>query len=336
MDVEISKKESRELSNELTEKIQHLILNEPKLNDLSSKQIDELLKKHILNNLSSQLTKEIEKAKFNEDEIVSRWLNSFKSKYTQEQYELRFKEFRRWLSGSLLDVTSEIADEYSAYVIALGGSDSLHQSRVVSISSLYSKLVRWNYVNRNPFQGGVSIKVERLKKRADEIPMSEDIDRLKEYCILLQNTKGKKSGDNKKRLSGKRNLAIILILEYTGLRSGSLKTFQLFKNGDFIAKSKGGKVQGCLPEYIIEDLASLGYAGDINGKYLFKNYTGFKMFLRSAIRYTGLKNFSAHGFRHYFAVNHYKEHKDIVKLQRALGHSSSFITDTYLSSLNLK
>jgi site-specific recombinase XerD len=43
--------------------------------------------------------------------------------------------------------------------------------------------------------------------------------------------------------------------------------------------------------------------------------------------------YSAHDFRHYFAVSEYQKDKDIYKLSKMLDHSNIAITETYLKSL---
>jgi len=45
--------------------------------------------------------------------------------------------------------------------------------------------------------------------------------------------------------------------------------------------------------------------------------------------------YSVHDFRHYYAINNYKQDKDIYKLSKMLDHSNIAITQTYLKSLKL-
>jgi integrase/recombinase XerD len=46
--------------------------------------------------------------------------------------------------------------------------------------------------------------------------------------------------------------------------------------------------------------------------------------------------YSAHDFRHYFAVSEYQKDKDIYKLSKLLDHTNISITETYLKSLKIE
>ena len=45
--------------------------------------------------------------------------------------------------------------------------------------------------------------------------------------------------------------------------------------------------------------------------------------------------YSAHDFRHYFAVSEYEKDKDIYKLSKLLDHSGISVTENYLRSLKI-
>jgi site-specific recombinase XerD len=45
--------------------------------------------------------------------------------------------------------------------------------------------------------------------------------------------------------------------------------------------------------------------------------------------------YSAHDFRHYFAVSEYQKYKDIYKLSKLLDHTNISITENYLKSLRI-
>jgi integrase len=46
--------------------------------------------------------------------------------------------------------------------------------------------------------------------------------------------------------------------------------------------------------------------------------------------------YSAHDFRHYFAITEYQKDKDIYKLSKLLDHTNIAVTETYLKSLKLE
>ena len=45
--------------------------------------------------------------------------------------------------------------------------------------------------------------------------------------------------------------------------------------------------------------------------------------------------YSAHDFRHYFAVSEYLKDKDIYKLSKLLDHSNISVTEGYLKGLKI-
>lgn len=45
--------------------------------------------------------------------------------------------------------------------------------------------------------------------------------------------------------------------------------------------------------------------------------------------------YSIHDLRHYFAIKHYQENKDIYALKLLLGHASIQVTDHYLKGMQM-
>jgi site-specific recombinase XerC len=145
--------------------------------------------------------------------------------------------------------------------------------------------------------------------------------------------------------------AIIETLSLRGLRIGALPTLEL-KGKKYHGKSKGkvlkesGKDGITLP---VKSLAAIEAAGldmkkpfawetrqktAINANALerrINNHMG-KLYRVGKIRAA----YSAHDFRHYFAVNEYEKTKDIYRVSTLLGHENIAITQTYLKSLDVE
>ncbi|MDR2534621.1 MAG: tyrosine-type recombinase/integrase [Treponema sp.] len=45
--------------------------------------------------------------------------------------------------------------------------------------------------------------------------------------------------------------------------------------------------------------------------------------------------YSAHDFRHYFAITEYSKNKDIYRVSKLLGHAGIRVTETYLKGLGV-
>lgn len=149
----------------------------------------------------------------------------------------------------------------------------------------------------------------------------------------------------------KRNIAIIYVLLYCGLRRNELinlkcREINLEKEEITIegetSKSRRtriipmhSQVKAVLIDYLNER-KKLSYTTP----YLFvsKNrdeklkLSGFKHFIDNLKKKSGVK-FSAHPFRHTFAVNALANGSDIIKLKQLLGHRDIRMTATYLRCL---
>jgi integrase len=120
-------------------------------------------------------------------------------------------------------------------------------------------------------------------------------------------------------------LAALIVLRATGLRIGALPMLTIEKNGKYYAESKGGIASGKLSEEALNRLAELG----LDQRKPFDEYKSFSIWIYRATD----GKFSPHSIRHRFAIDHYRENKDIARLQKALGHSSLTATTSYLSGL---
>ena len=122
---------------------------------------------------------------------------------------------------------------------------------------------------------------------------------------------------------------------FRGLRIGALPTLSI-RGGRFTARSKGKDISGELPA---EALAAIRVAG-LDGRRPFAETTETK--LADAIRKRTAKltttgaitaSYSAHDFRHLYAVTEYRKDRDIYRVSKLLGHASIQVMETYLRGL---
>lgn len=149
-----------------------------------------------------------------------------------------------------------------------------------------------------------------------------------------------------------RNSAMITICCNMGLRKGELLGLELkdvdFKNGWIIvpgeiSKSKRTKtlkmnpdVTFALQSYMAERNArgsktrALWVSNNDDRKF---TEGGFIHFVRRIKKEAGIERFHIHRLRHTFAVNYYSQNKDMLGLQKVLGHTDMDMTKKYLRGL---
>jgi integrase/recombinase XerD len=148
----------------------------------------------------------------------------------------------------------------------------------------------------------------------------------------------------------RRNLAIIYLLFYCGIRRGEIVGIQLMDldigkrmltvRGE-TSKSKITRQVPLHPDMVmyLEDYLLERKKKKYQSGYLFMSDTGdngltiygYTHLVRSLIRKTGVK-FHLHKFRHTFATNLVRGRVDVYAIQRLLGHKDLRMTEKYLRS----
>lgn len=152
------------------------------------------------------------------------------------------------------------------------------------------------------------------------------------------------------RLLAKRNIAMIMLLAFTGIRKGEFLNIQssdlvMSKKTLFIraetSKSRRARQLALndelipfLNEYISErvDYKTPYLWVSNNGDHKFSEH-GLKHLVKRLTDHTGI-NCRLHRFRHTFAVNLYKQTRDIWLVHKALGHQTLKMTMKYMRSEN--
>jgi integrase len=211
-------------------------------------------------------------------------------------------------------LTPALADDF---IYSLRGERSAASIRldVSSASSFYTWLERRHTEIRNPFRG---TKARPAKKAAKKIAVPSAI----EVETIIK--------ELPKDLA-----AAVSVMAYRGLRAGALPTLSI--SGDkFSGHSKGKDVSGKLPDIALKAIKSAKVP--LRGPFAGKSANTFGKRLARAIgklHKEGKINggYSAHDFRHFFAIAEYRKDKDIHRVSKLLGHASIQITETYLKYL---
>jgi integrase len=135
-------------------------------------------------------------------------------------------------------------------------------------------------------------------------------------------------------LSGPYKVAAVL-MSRRGLRVGALPSLAI-RDGRFKAYSKGKDINGEMPDDCIKAVRA-------EGLELARPFAGIdEEQIKDHFRYTTGKlvkagtikaPYSVHDLRHYYAVNEYRRDRDIYRLEKALGHASITVTESYLKGL---
>ncbi len=320
------------------------VLDAPELEALSEKQIESIAKKYYIEKLTNEFAREVKKKELDRDGLnhyVQQWLDGFSSRHTRRSFQKNIDLFLLWLNKkSIVEVDSRIADKY---IVELKGNTALSvntiRQRIASCSSFFSTLARWNVIDKNPFIGIRGLPKKKITvKQENQIPSNIELDTLEEYALkAIHDAQGVRGRGVKRKLSGNvYALAALKVLRSTGLRVGALQCLIIDKNRYYKAVSKGSVAQGRLSEEIVSFLDGLGlssrqpfqhYSPNAFSIWLWRSLTGGE--LRKSIN----KIFSPHGIRHRFAIDFYKQTKDVHELCKRLGHSSLLVTTAYLSGL---
>jgi len=219
----------------------------------------------------------------------------------------------------------------------------IRRSTVATYRSKLNKFFKWlrrkNYISLNPFD---EMEYPRVEYNNQQYLEKEKIEALFNYINYYSEYNN---------FLRKRNLAIISLALYSGLRKGEVLNLKL-ADIDFIRKTIyvcGETSKSKTDRYVLmnKELASLlsdyinertqmGYKNEYFIVSAIKDtkFTahGFKHFIAKLNQESGVK-FHFHQLRHTFAVNCIKNGFDISELQPQMGHKDIRMTGTYLRKM---
>jgi integrase len=203
------------------------------------------------------------------------------------------------------------------FIYQLTGAPKSIRLKIAAISSFYSFLERRHTAVKNPIRGTKARPKDKTIKEL-EIPTDDEmpiiLDSLPEYEKIA-----------------------VFIMSSRGLRIGALSKLKIWGNA-FSSVSKGKDINGTFTD----DIMNMIKTSNLNNKVPFGDCTTNALKIR-IIRATkklykdGKINapYSAHDFRHYYAISNYKQDKDIYKLSKLLDHANIGTTENYLKSLKI-
>jgi len=293
----------------------------PKLSDLTQEQLEQIARIVMTQNLTNELSDKAKIANIDykaEKTMFLMMASKSGSEHTQSSYLKALVKLERHAKKNGLDILRLTPGQADDFIYSLTGSPNTKSIIIAGVSAFYSYLERRYSVIKNPIRG---TKARPVKKTVRELEIPTEI----ELVAILN------------ELPELEKMAVY-IMAYRGLRIGALNKLKVWGN-KYQSVSKGKSIYGELPIEVIANIRQ----SELSNKTPFESLTTNALKLR-IYRQTmrlckeGKINaaYSAHDFRHYFAVAQYQNDKDIYRLSKLMDHSSISITEGYLRSLKIE
>ena len=311
-------------------------------------EILDALKRLRSDKVKAALGETVRAAQFDRFQTFEDFLNDGgKAERTQLAYRREVKKLFDHLERvgtHVLQADRPTVNRFKAYLLERYAANTVRLT-LASCSSFYTYLEDERYVERSPFTHVRYPKREYKKAvRPDQgspvpVMIQEEYQAIVAELERRSHQFGKQLSTIRKRESARRLLPIVHFMATYGFRIGDVLTLRLEDENRFSVKVKGGAGRSfdLLPESI-ELLQNLG----IGKREPFKGIAlstvqGVIRKLTDELAEVGAirHRYSAHDFRHYFAIQLYLETHDVYAVKQALGHATVSITEVYLAGLKV-
>ena len=278
------------------------------------------------------------------------WFFDYLISYSPDFCDLKKKDIE------LKDIKKITSQDISRYLTIY--KDEGHKERTIArkraaLSSFFGYLTKNKQIDYNPVLASVRVKIHQSDE-VIHIDMDEQIKLLKSVFSGDDLDPKKQKYHNRYK---ERDYALLLLLLDTGIRVSELNQINVgdvdFEDCSVIILRKGGNTQTVYfsneTKEAIEDYLSVRKEKDFaitNSDPLFVTLKGDRLSIRAieelVKKYTssslpGIGNkLSPHKMRASFAMAFYEEEKDILALQRKLGHKNLTATNIYAKATDKK
>lgn len=293
----------------------------PTLADLNNEQLEQIARLVMTQRLAAELHTAVNLAGIDWQKEKTVFLDTAgqeQTAHTRRGYSNALGKLEAWTAGqgiNALELNPAQADDFIYFLKASGAAPASVRLVAAAASSFFTFLHRRHKELDNPFRGTKARPKDRAARNL-AIPSAGEVKTIiRELPVDLA--------------------AAVFIMAGLGLRAGALPGLSI-KGDRFTSRSKGKDISGEMPADMTGRLKAAAlplrepFAGrTANSIELAIAYHIKKLFREGKIGAA----YSCHDFRHFFAVTHYRKHKDIYAIQRALNHSSIAITERYLRGL---
>ncbi len=297
--------------------------------------------------VKAAVSETVKAAQFDRDKALEGFLTEKEqrsgSRRTVQTYCAELERMFRWLDRQnilLLQIQRQDVIRYKGWLTERYSPNTVRLALSTN-SAFWTWLEAEQYTARRPW---VQIPYPRREYRKTVKPgkpgdpvMSEE-----EYQAILSELdsrmhhEGKRVCDERIRQSARKLKAAVHVMGEYGLRLGSLQTVR--RDGQYFSYTvKGGAIHRKALRPVTEMmLAEVGLSREEPFKRIEK--AGIQVAMSRLTKDMASRGvirnaYSCHDFRHYYAVNLYRETKDIYAVSRALDHASVAVTETYLAGM---
>ena len=295
-----------------------LATESPELKDLNNEQLEQIAKIVITNRLTEELDRKAKVADINfkvERDLFLMMTSKTGSEHTKGCYRNAIDLLEKFCKKNDINLFLMTYAQADDFIYSLTGSPNSKRLTVAAISSFFSYLERRYSVIKNPIRG---TKARPTSKPVREVEIPDEME-----VITIIN-----SIPEIERMA-------VYVMAYRGLRVGALNRLKIW-GSHYKTVSKGKNIQGEFPAEVLCNIKTS--AADSFNPFVGFSTNALKLRIYRAtmkLQKQGMIRaaYSAHDFRHYFAVSEYQKDKDIYKLSKLLDHSNIAITETYLKAL---
>ena len=307
-------------------------------------EILEALKGLRADKVKDAVSKTVRAAQFEFKIIFNEYLaDGEKSQRTVQTYRdeiSKFTEYLERIGSHLLSATRADVNRFKAYLLERYAQNSVRLT-LASCSSFYTYLEDERYIERSPYTHIRYPKREYKKAVKPDQGSPSPVMSEKEYQAIVNelekrsHSPGKQLSVSRKRESAKSLLPVVHMMATYGLRIGDALTVRIEDEDRFSVKVKGEVVRSFDMRPETKDILR-----PIDKREPFKGIG--RSTVQGALRRLTdelaeirviRSRYSAHDFRHFFAVELYRETHDVYAVKEALGHATVSITEVYLAGL---
>lgn len=318
----------------------------------SKEEVIEALKGLRRDRVKDALSETVKAAKFDRAHAVEDFLiDGNRGPHTQAAYRLALNKlfgYADMVGVSILQMGRADANKFRKWLEQREAKNRGRKLRpnsqrlvLSAVSAFWRYLEVTDVVQTNPWIGLPLPKHEfkhRPRPDSDEstVPVMND----SEYAEMLRELsarariKAVRMSERRKREGARRLLPLIRLLGETGLRLGDALSMKLEDGGRASFKVKGGHTRVLeLPAALLTRFASgprrpfATWNVQSTGAAIAR--LGMALNEQGRVRH----GYTAHDLRHRYAANLYKRTRDVLAVQKALGHASLQVTQVYLEGI---